>query len=167
MGSLYFRSHGSCELLASWHGKRLISMPLTWLLSPPLTQASRLLFAWARPPTVSSTELTDDANADYFFFPPSFFAVITVILHGWRCTSTGSILTADSFFYLNEKKKKLICLFYPNWDDFCCCQKFISHRSDWNSELEIGHPEPKPEAETLFLGIITSYYFWLTYIFNF
>lgn len=111
MGSLYFRSHGSCELLASWHGKRLISMPLTWLLSPPLTQASRLLFAWARPPTVSPTELTDDANADYFFFPPSFFAVITVILHGWRCTSTGSILTADSFFYLNEKKKSWFAYF--------------------------------------------------------
>lgn len=27
----------------------------------------QLLFAWARPPTVLLTELTDDADADYFF----------------------------------------------------------------------------------------------------
>lgn len=69
------------------------------------------LFAWARPPTVLLTQLADDANADFFFFSPSFFAVITVILHGWRCTSTGSTLTADPFLFYFFKKKASIFFF--------------------------------------------------------
>ena len=88
-----FRYHGTWELLAFWHSKKLFLMPLTRLLSPPLTQASgpvRRSSYWP------NSQMTDD----YFF--PSFFAVVTVILHGWRCTSTGSILTADSFFYLKD-----------------------------------------------------------------
>lgn len=51
-------------------------------------------------------------------FFPSFFAVITVILHGWRCTSTGSILTADSFLFKRKKEADLLhFFFYLNWED--------------------------------------------------
>lgn len=162
--NLYFRCHGTCELLASWHGKRLLLMPLTWLLLPPLTQASdcylcglvRRPFWW--PNWQMMLTLT--------IFSLHFFAVITVILHGWRCTSTSSILTADSLLF---KRKKLICfhVFLSKLGWFYCCQRFISHRSNWNSEFETGPPVPKPEVMRLFLGVITSYYFWFTYIFHF
>lgn len=53
------------------------------------------------------TQLTNDANADQFIFFPFTFAVITVVLHGWRSTGAGSILTADSFSsFFKQKKKK-------------------------------------------------------------
>lgn len=74
------------------------------------------MLARARPPPVLLTELIDEANALFFFSPPSFFAAITVVLHGWRYTSTSSILTAASFWFKDNKAE--FHYFNPNLDDF-------------------------------------------------
>lgn len=103
----------------SWHmwvigfltQQKFILMPLAWLLSLPLTPATgaclrglvRRPFYW--PNWQMMLMLI------FFFFSPSFFAVITVILHGWRCTSTGSTLTADPFLFYFFKKKASIFFF--------------------------------------------------------
>lgn len=108
--NLHFRCHGTCELLASWHGKRLILTALTRLLSPPLTQASSCCLRGLvrRPSYWPSWQMM----LTLIIFFPSFFAVITVILHGWRCTSTGSILTADSFLFKRKKEADLLHFFF-------------------------------------------------------
>lgn len=112
-----------------------------------------LLFAWAPPPTILMTELTNCANADFFFF---FF-----LLHLFCSRYCNSA-------WMAKQRKKLIGFhFWSGLEWFCCCQKLISHRSNWNSEFEIGPPAPKPEVMRLFLSVITSYDFWFIYIFQF